>query len=283
MSARCLIVGCGYVGTALAQQLESDGYEVAGVVYTESSARALREKGWNVFQGDVADSEFWKSLPGRWNMVVYCPSTGGKGLEGYQQIHEQGLKLAFDWLDGQTTFIYTSSTSVYGQTDGEWVNESSETNPVSETAKILVKAERSVLDHGGLVLRLAGIYGEGRGVLLKRLLEGGAMVPEQDPKWLNLIHQADIISAIQYGLSGKLGFGELYNVVDSRPASYREIYHWLCEQLSRSLPPTGTPDYFGKRGLTNKRVSNQKILETGWLPKFPSFQEGYQGMLRNLN
>jgi len=273
------ILGCGYVGMALGQELLKNGHHVWGVVRSEASATHLRACGLEAMQGDLASTELWKQMePGNWRAVIYCPSTGGGGINAYRAIHERGLELALQWAPG-LPFFYTSSTSVYGQQDGKWVNEASPTEPDAETAKVLVEAEQRVLQSDGIVLRLGGIYGPDRGVLLKRLLEGKAMIPPQDPKWLNLIHLEDIVGALRHGIEGHLPAGQLFNVIDDAPSSYREIYAWLCAKLNRPLPPVGTPEYLGKRGLTNKRVSNAKLKATGWQPNYPTFREGYRAAL----
>lgn len=275
----CLIVGCGYVGKPLATRLMKCQWNVAGVVKSESSLHQLASSGIPAFQGDITDGRFWSDLGEEWSHVVYCPSTGGGGVAAYREIHDVGLTYALNWAARRAQLIYTSSTSVYGQTTGELVDESSLLQPASESARELVRAERKVCTSGKIVMRLGGIYGPERGVLLKRLLEGRAMVPEQDPKWLNLIFLDDIVDAIEHGLTGHIEPGQVYNVIDDEPASYRSIYEWLCKKLDLPMPPTGTPDYFGKRGITNKRVSNQKIRHTGWRPRYPSFREGYESML----
>jgi len=276
----CLIVGCGYVGKPLADSLFSDGWKVGAVVKSDQSRVALAEHSYQVFQGDVTEASFWKHLEPEWDAVVYCPSTGGGGVAAYQQIHEVGLKNCLEWLSEEARLFYTSSTSVYGQTKGELVDEASETAPASASARELVHAEQRVCAMGQTVLRLGGIYGPERGVLLKRLLSGDALIPEQSPKWLNLIYRADIVTAIRHGMAGHLDAGAVYNVIDNEPASYQEIYAWLCERLQLPLPATGTPDYFGKRGMTNKRVANQKLRETGWQPQYSTFREGYAAMLQ---
>jgi len=275
----CLIVGCGYVGFPLAQRLQEAGWKVAGVVRSEESRQRLNQAGIDAYAGDIGSPDFLERLPLDWDHCVYCPSTGGRGLEGYQHIHQMALQCVLEKIGRGTRFHYTSSTSVYGQQEGEWVDETSVLEPAAPTAQILVEAEKRVVQHGGTVLRLGGIYGPGRGVLLSRLEDGRAMIPRQDPKWLNLIHLDDIVSALQHSLEGKLGTGQIYNVIDDEPASYRDIYTWLCDKLGWELPPVGDPEYLGKRGRNNKRVSNRKLKATGWTPAYPSFREGYQAIL----
>ncbi len=279
MKSSCLIVGCGYVGRALADVLVQQNWRVGGVIKSDASCAELTGEGLKLFQGDVAQKIFWENLPSNWDHVIYCPSTGGGGLAAYQQIHDVGLRHCLKWIRPKARLFYTSSTSVYSQNDGEWVDETSDLKLGFASAQVLVKAEQRVTSAGYTVLRLGGIYGPDRGVLLKRLQTGKAIMPEQDPKWLNLIYLADILAAIQHGLNGKLHSGEVYNVIDNEPAAYQDIYQWLCDQLDLPLPQVGTPEYFGKRGITNKRVSNKKLRATGWHPQYPSFRDGYEQML----
>lgn len=279
MESRCLIIGCGYVGLPLGIRLKSEGWEVTGVVRSRESQQQIQSQGLNAVAGDIGDLSFLSSLGTDFSHVIYCPSSGGRGLEGYQHVHRDALGLVLEQHAHSTRFFYTSSTSVYGQQEGEWLNETSPVQPEAATAQVLVEAEKRVCEAGGTVLRLGGIYGPGRGVLLTRLDDGRAMIPRLDPKWLNLIHLDDIISAILHGLSGRLDSAQVFNVIDDQPSSYREIYSWLCQRLGRDLPPVGDPEYLGKRGSSNKRVSNGKLKKTGWSPSHPSFREGYSTMM----
>lgn len=278
-SKSCLIVGCGYVGKELASCLLKNHWLVSGIVRSESSQKALSGMGLDVIQGDITDATFWSEMSQKWDAVIYCPSTGGGGLDAYRAIHDRALSYCLEWLPQEARLLYTSSTSVYGQNDGSWVDETSALNPSTESAQVLLQAERMVCQAGHIVLRLGGIYGPGRGVLLKRLKEGNASIPEQDPKWLNLIHLTDIVGAIRHALEMNIPSGEVYNVIDNEPASYRTIYEWLCDRLELPVPATGTPDYFGKRGISNKRVSNRKLVGTGWELRYPDFRAGYEAEL----
>jgi nucleoside-diphosphate-sugar epimerase len=133
----------------------------------------------------------------------------------------------------------------------------------------------------GRILRVAGIYGPGRGHLLQQLLRGEARVQGTGSRWINMIHRDDaagaLIAALERGRPG-----EIYNAVDDEPVSQLEFLTWLSGRLERPLPPVATEEELAtrKRGLTHKRVRNQKLrLETGWAPSYPTFREGYAAEL----
>src|SRR5678815_5513057 len=109
--------------------------------------------------------------------------------------------------------LYTSSTSVYGQTDGSLVDETSATEPKSETSKVLVDTEKLLRNCPAITLRLAGIYGPERGYLFQQFLRGEATITGEGSRYLNMIHRDDVVRAIVGALAhGKPG--EIYNVTD---------------------------------------------------------------------
>jgi nucleoside-diphosphate-sugar epimerase len=166
--------------------------------------------------------------------------------------------------------LYTSSTSVYAQTDGSVVTEPCPADPERETGKLLLQAEAITLAAGGIVARLSGIYGPGRSVILQKFLTGSAIIEEDGRRFLNQIHRDDAARAL-FHLAASGIRGEVFNVCDSTPLSQLECYQALASIFSRPLPPTGPRDANRKRGWTHKRVSNAKLIATGWLPRFPSF------------
>jgi nucleoside-diphosphate-sugar epimerase len=167
--------------------------------------------------------------------------------------------------------LFTSSTSVYAQTDGSEVTEESPAGPDRETGKILRETEDLVISHDGIVTRLAGIYGPGRSVILKKFLRGESMIEEDGRRYLNQIHRDDAASAIFHLAMTGRGKPAVYNVTDSRPLSQLECFEALSKLFQRPLPPSGPRDPGRKRGWTHKRVSNAKLRATGWEPRYPSF------------
>ena len=181
-------------------------------------------------------------------------------------------------------FVFTSSTSVYGQNDGSVVTEESPAEPEAETAKVLVEAEKLLLaavartaNFPAVILRVAGIYGPGRGHWFKQFLRGEARIEGDGSRWLNMIHRDDVIGCILAALErGKPG--EIYNAVDNEPVTQLKFFEWLAAELKRPLPPRIPADaeIRRKRGATNKRVSNAKLrTELKYEFRFPDFRKGY--------
>ena len=187
-------------------------------------------------------------------------------------------------------FVYTSSTSVYGQTDGSAVKESSPTEPQSDTSRILVQTEKLLLDAAGqgkfpaAILRVAGIYGPERGHLFQQYLRNEAKMPGHGERLINMVHRDDLVGAIITALkSGRPG--EIYNVVDDEPVTQIHFFRWLSETLGKYMPPfvTDADDAQRKRGLTQKKVSNRKLtMELGYQFKYPTFRQGYTAEIKRL-
>src|SRR5207245_9260863 len=123
-----------------------------------------------------------------------------------------------------------------------------------ETRRILLETERAVLNRGGIVARLAGIYGPGRSALLSKFLAGTAIIDSENDRFINQVHRDDIASALFFLLSRKTEGAQIYNVVDDQPILQSECYRWLAHKLNRPLPPIGKSKGPRKRGDSNKRV-----------------------------
>ena len=162
---------------------------------------------------------------------------------------------------------------MYPQTDGSIVTEKSPAAPDSPLAKILRAAEDQTLSSGGTVLRLSGIYGPGRAIHLKRILNGTAILESEEPsRWLNQIHRDDIVSAIIHLLEKGPDFisGEIFNVTDDTPITQRDCYRELAAFFKLSCPPEGQSETSRKRAMTSKQVSNTKLRDSGWRPSYPA-------------
>jgi nucleoside-diphosphate-sugar epimerase len=130
-------------------------------------------------------------------------------------------------------------------------------------------AEKLTLAAGGVVARLAGIYGPNRSVILKKFLSGEAVIEEDGRRFLNQIHRDDAARAIFHLVTTRTT--GVFNVSDSKPLSQLECYEALSRIFNRPLPPSGPRDMNRKRGWTHKRVSNAKLRDSGWEPEFLSF------------
>ena len=272
MGFRTLIIGAGYVGEALADFLSARGDSVLACTASSASARTLGEKKlYPVRACDVSDPAAVESLranEGKFDQVILCASSGRGGPAQYRAIFLEGAKnLSANFRD--TRLIFTGSTSVYAQTDGNWVDETSPTEPDREPGRILRAAEDIVLAAGGVVARLAGIYGPGRSVLLRRFLAGEAIMDGEGERWINQAHRDDIVTALATLQSAPAA--GVYNVCDNRPLTQLECYHWLAGHFGLPMPPAAAPDYTRKRGWTNKRVANTRLRALGWAPRHECF------------
>ena len=193
---RILIAGCGYVGQATADLFHAAGWTVEGWTRSAESAAKLSAKPYPVYAVDVADRAHVYARAGTFDAVIHCASSGGGGLDAYRQVYLNGARSLLDRFAGSKV-LFTSSTSVYAQRDGSWVTEKSETQPARETGRILLETEQLVLAQGGIVARLAGIYGPGRSALLSKFLAGEAIIDLENDRFLNQIHRDDIAAAAQ--------------------------------------------------------------------------------------
>ena len=261
MSKSVLIVGCGYVGLATGQLFKQAGWHVTGVTRSGGATQ-----GFPILSCDITDREAVSQLP-RAEVIVDCVSSSRGGADVYEQVYFHGAKNLLELLEPER-LVFTGSTSVYAQTDHSTVDEQSPAEPDRETGRILRRTEELVLAHGGSVARLAGIYGPGRSVLLRKFLEGSALIEGDGGRIINQIHRDDAARALEEIIKAPPG---IYNVCDDTPLVQRECYEWLARHFSRPLPPCGPIDPNRKRGWSSKRVSNAKLRSTNWRPQFPSF------------
>jgi len=267
---RILIAGYGYVGQAAADLFHEAGWTVEGWTYSPESAGPLAGKRYPVYAVDITDRARVNARGGTFDAVIHCASSRGGSADPYRQIYLNGASNLLDRFVGSIV-VFTSSTSVYAQTDGSWVTEESETKPTRETGRTLLETEHLVLVHGGIVARLAGIYGPGRSALLSKFLSGEAIVDPESDRFINQVHRDDIAAALFFLLDRQPQGKQVYNVVDDQPIRQSECYRWLAERLNRPFPCVGNPPAQRKRGDSNKRVSNAKLHTLGWAPRYPTF------------
>jgi nucleoside-diphosphate-sugar epimerase len=295
---KCLIIGCGYVGLPLGAELVRLGHEVSGLRRSASAENELKTAGIQPLIADITKPETLAKLPQHFDWVVNGVSSTGGNAEDYRQVYLQGTRNLIGWLSTSPPkkFVYTSSTSVYGQTDGSQVKETSPTEPAAETAKVLLETEKVLLENGGsrgrsphqkvpaVILRVAGIYGPDRGHAFKQFLKNEARMEGDGSRFLNMIQRDDligcIIAALKHGRPGGI-----YNAVDDEPVSQANFFQWLAEELGKDPPPSApeNPEANRKRGVTNKRVSNRKLkMELGGQFKYPNFRIGYTAEILRL-
>ncbi len=289
---RVLIIGCGYVGLPLGAGLVRLGHEVCGVTRSARNHAALKAGSIQPFIADIAQRPELDNLPLPFDWVVNTVSSSQGGIEAYKQVYWQGTRHLIDWLAAAPPkkFVYTSSTSVYGQTDGSQVKESSPAEPVSETGRVLAATEKLLLDAArekkfpAIILRVAGIYGPERGHLFLQYLKDEARMAGRGGGLLNMIHRDDVVNCIIAALKNGHA-GEVYNAVDDEPVPQIHFFRWLSETLGKNMPPFGDElaSAGRKRAVTNKKVLNRKLkAELGHQFKYPTFRQGYTAEIQRL-
>jgi nucleoside-diphosphate-sugar epimerase len=263
---RVLIAGCGYVGEAVANRFHESGWSVEGWTATVESAAKLSNRPYPVRATDVTKAE----ASGSFDVVIHCVSSRGGDEEQYRELYFEGAKNLLRAFP-TATLLLTSSTSVYVQTDGSVVDESSAAEPRHPKGQILRETEGVVLTAGGIVARLGGIHGPGRSFLLTRFLEG--LLPDQADRLINQVHRDDVVSALVLLAERREQCrGQVFNVVGDAPISARDADAWLSSRLEKSLPASKGDAGRRKRGDSNKRVSNRKLRALGWEPRYPTFE-----------
>lgn len=265
---RRLIIGCGYLGRRVASRWIAGGDEVFALTRSEQNAAALRELGLSPILGDVTDVASLKTLPDC-DTVLHAVGFDRSASASKREVYVDGLSNVLDQLAGRCRrFIQISSTSVYGQQAGEWVDEDSPAESQTESGEICRAAERLVLDQfsnsetqgQGAVLRLSGIYGPDR--LLSRIdaLKNAQPLPGPEGGWLNLIHVDDAAEVVTTCAEAK-SLDSSYLVSDDRPILRGEYYRLLAK-LVGAPEPIFDPDTVARhsRGI-NKRCRNRKLRE----------------------
>jgi len=270
---RILIAGCGYVGEAAADLFHSAGWNVEGWVHSKQSAARLSVKPYSIRVIDVSQHGDVAKSAEAFDAVIHCASSRGGDAAAYREIYLNGARHLLENFP-KAKFLFTSSTSVYAQRDGSRVTEESETKPLQETSRILLEVEKLILEKGGIIVRLAGIYGPQRSAMLSKFLNGTATIDPNNDRFVSQVHRDDIASALFLLLNREAQTSaQIYNVVDDQPLLQSECYRWLAQRLNRPLPPIRKSEQPRKRGDTNKRVSNAKLRRLGWTPQYPTFAD----------
>lgn len=265
-----LIFGCGYLGFRVANKWLANGRRVFAL--TRGRADLLRSNGIEPIVGDVLDPATLTDLP-RTDSVLYAVGLDRSAGRPMREVYVQGLRNVLERLPRGGRFLSISSTSVYGQTDGSWVDESSLTEPLEESGKVVLEAERTLRQFrpDAVILRFAGIYGPDR-VLRKASLLKGEPVPGDPDRFLNLIHVDDGVQAV-LAAEGRAEPGETYLIADDHPPTRREFFTRTAELIG--APPITFAEMNPPAIEANRRVSNGKAKQRlGFQPEYASFREG---------
>lgn len=288
---KVLIIGCGYAGLALGRLLVERGHVVHGM-RRRPSPEFERERGQiEPVYADISQPETLKPLAADYDWVANLVSSSKGGLEEYRRAYLEGTENVLRWLSGRPPrkYVYTSSTSVYAQSDGSAVTEGSAAEGGTATGQVLLATEELLIqasradDFPAVILRVAGIYGPSRGHLFHQFLKGEARLAGDGDRYLNMIHRADLAGIIAAALE-RGSPGRILNAVDDEPVREKDFFSWLAKETGREMPPSVAASSLNrKRGLTSKRVVNRALKETlGYRFVYPTFREGYREELRRV-
>jgi nucleoside-diphosphate-sugar epimerase len=273
----CLIIGCGYLGRRVLPLWLGQGKRVFALTRRAEGAAELAALGAEPVVGDVLRAESLNALP-HVDTVLYAVGFDRASGAGMRQVYVDGLANVLAYLPRPKRFLYVSSSSVYGQSDGDWVDEASPTEPQEESGRIVLDAERTL--HSALpdavILRFSGIYGPGRLLRQATIIQGDPIVGDAD-KWLNLIHVEDGALAVLAAEANALP-GMIVNVCDDTPVRRRDFYTELARVLAAPPPafmppPPGQSTPPHERG--NRRIRNGRMKEALRVElRYPDYVQG---------
>jgi nucleoside-diphosphate-sugar epimerase len=279
--AQILIAGCGYVGTALGLRLSAAGHVVWGLRRSAEGA----PPGIRYVAADLTVPKTLQELPPGLDAVFYTAAPNGSDDAAYGAIYVDGLRYLLEALVRQRQsprrIMFTSSTAVYAQSAGEWVDEMSPTEPTHFSGRRVLEGERLLL--GGpfpaTAIRFGGIYGPGRTSLIERVRQGLATCRDGPPLYTNRIHRDDCAGALHHLMSLPQP-DSLYLGVDHEPAEHCGVLRWLADQLGAPPPRVVVSAVADtRRHRTNKRCSNAKLVASGYAFRYSTFREGYTALL----
>lgn len=273
--AKILIVGCGKIGSALADVLIGQGHDVTGLKRTppETPGRI-----------DYIAADITKplTLDRVFDQAFFIVSPDRRDEQNYRAVYQTGLDNLLAALP-DTPWLMVSSTSVYAQSRGEWVDEESIAEPDNAASRSIRQAEQKLTaaTPANIVVRFSGIYGPGREFLLRQAMQAPA-IQQTPPYFTNRIHQQDCVGVLAFLLEQRLAgirLEQYYLASDDDPAPLWDVMTWLAQRL-HCPPPTAKTDGIADM---NKRCSNARLKALGYRFRYPGYKDGYLELIENRN
>jgi nucleoside-diphosphate-sugar epimerase len=287
-----IIFGCGYLGERVAARWLSAGDQITVVTRSEARARHVRQIGYETIVADITRPETLASLPTA-DTVLFAVGYDRDSERSIAEVYAGGIQNVLNNLpSGINRFIYISTTGVYGSAGGEWVDETTPTDPQRDGGRASHTAEQVLTNHpagaSAVILRLAGIYGPGRIPFLNELRHGHPIaVPSAG--YLNLVHVDDaaatVIAASELSLFDD--GPHVYCVSDGRPVGRAEFYREVARQIGAPPPKFVEPDAMSpraERARGNRQIRNDKMLaELQVELAYPDYRAGVAAILETEN
>lgn len=278
---RVLIAGAGYVGAELAARLASARHEVLALrrspPRTEAQTVAPRVR-W--LACDLSDANALSSLGLEGvEALAYLVAADTRDDAAYRRAYVDGLANVLACLRPGRSLrrvLFVSSTSVYAQDDGSWLDEASPARPAHFAGRRVLAGEAIAREAGceSVALRLGGIYGPGRTSLIERVRRGQAQLASA-PHYTNRIHRDDAARACAHLLAHPAP-EPCYVGVDREPTDQARVLRWLATRL-RVAPPSG--DYDASAAPSGKRCRSDRLDASGFSFAYPTFREGYESLI----
>ena len=292
-----LIAGCGDIGSQLAELFYKDtrSKNITGPdnfqTYGLKRSKGIDTNCIRWIQADLTRPQTLTSIPEA-DYLIYTATPGQRTEAAYRRTYLEGLKHIVNAVEKTRIkrIFMVSSTSVYGQNNGIWVNEQTPAVPQSFSGRIIREAESWLENHSipSSIIRFSGIYGPGRDFLIRKILAGGYSLQQSPPKYSNRIHRDDCALVLAHlirrdNLNKPLA--STYLASDCEPASEWEVHQWLGRRLGAEIPTAATHQRTTHQRTVkqNKRCSNSRLLQSGFVFKYPNFRIGYQAMIQSVH
>ncbi len=260
MDYQGVVIGAGDLGLRLSALRVAAG----DAVFALRRRQLPMPDGVQAIQGDLFYASDVSKLPDRPDWLVFCATPDNRNESSYRKLYVEGLRVCLEVLQPRQC-LFISSTAVYAQNAGEWVDESSIADARSFNGSVLLEAESLCLSRPqNRVLRLSGITGPGRHMLVNKALLGEGI----GNAWSNRIHIDDAAFALSH-LIEHPGTDAIWNVTDDEPCLQLEVANWI--RAGQKLPPL--PVF--NEAPSGRRISNCRLRTSGWKPLFPSYRESY--------
>ncbi|MCQ4165236.1 NAD-dependent epimerase/dehydratase family protein [Tahibacter harae] len=273
-----LLAGCGDAGCRAGLLLAAAGRRVYGLRRSEAALPAPLLP----LRADLTDAASLRNLPDDIRDVIFLPAPGRRDEAAYRGLFLDGLANLLDALQrrgaGLRRLLFVSSSAVYGEHGGAWVDEDSECRPLAFNGRLLLEAERRLAGAGvsAVVARCSGIYGPGRTRLIDQVVNGQARRPAGAPEFSNRIHVDDVAGALAH-LVGLAEVQSCYVLSDDEPVPLDQVQSWLARQLR--LPPLPPGAASGERAVGSKRLCNRRLRASGYELRHADFRSGYAPLL----